>query len=411
MSDTIIESDKYPGYYKIPGFNAYVSRGGKVISGLTGAAITMGLTDGQWCVNIAHLRDDPNVRRRKSILSIMAYTFFKNDPRLRTRKVVVGPLDGDQNNLTLDNVEIIARDEYVKRMAARRLEKITGDGGWGRAEEGKPLECVSKPGYYWIPFSYCGVVVNPDGKLWSLIQNKSRSTFITKDGYEKVTYFDYNEGRTTTYNVHRLVARTFLPVPARLKYYDISELQVNHRDGDKLNNRVDPEFPDDPEKTNLEWCLPIENVTHAIESGLRDNGIHVLARNVHTGEEIEYRSVQVCAKHHGLNLKSFGEHLKCPRSAGRVVIDDYVFKYDDGKEWPLLLMESQNDGRKWFCEVLVRDECSGNVFLFSSYAHACRALGFWTPHLCKHLQLHGSSVAFNGYFFERLGIESDLIIE
>jgi len=51
-------------------------------------------------------------------------------------------------------------------------------------------------------------------------------------------------------NVHRLVAKTFLG--------DFAGMQVNHKDGDKLNNCVD----------NLEWVSASENMAHAFKKGL-----------------------------------------------------------------------------------------------------------------------------------------------
>ena len=54
--------------------------------------------------------------------------------------------------------------------------------------------------------------------------------------------------------IHRLVAEAFLPAEAGKK-------EINHKDGDKHNNRVD----------NLEWCNRSENVKHAYESGLKAN--------------------------------------------------------------------------------------------------------------------------------------------
>lgn len=54
------------------------------------------------------------------------------------------------------------------------------------------------------------------------------------------------------YLVHRLVAMTFISNPDNFK-------DVNHKDGNKLNNRVD----------NLEWCTRSYNLYHAYNNGLR----------------------------------------------------------------------------------------------------------------------------------------------
>ena len=52
--------------------------------------------------------------------------------------------------------------------------------------------------------------------------------------------------------MHRLVAETFIPNPKKLP-------QVNHLDGNTLNNHV----------SNLEWCDAYDNLMHAIRTGLR----------------------------------------------------------------------------------------------------------------------------------------------
>ncbi len=80
-----------------------------------------------------------------------------------------------------------------------------------------------------------------------LIQNKKGKLLKTKInhcGYECICL--YVGGKQHTYRVHRLVAQAFLPNP-------LNKEQVNHIDGDKLNNKVE----------NLIWSTPIDNVYHS----------------------------------------------------------------------------------------------------------------------------------------------------
>ena len=69
-------------------------------------------------------------------------------------------------------------------------------------------------------------------------------------GYECLSLC--NDGRCNTKTVHRLVLETFKP------HVNMNVLDVNHIDGNKLNNHL----------TNLEWLTRRDNMLHACDTGL-----------------------------------------------------------------------------------------------------------------------------------------------
>lgn len=75
------------------------------------------------------------------------------------------------------------------------------------------------------------------------------------------------KGKVKFFLVHRLVAEVFIPNPQNLP-------QVNHKDGDKLNNSVE----------NLEWCDPSYNQVHArknkLQGGEKSNTAKLTERDV-----------------------------------------------------------------------------------------------------------------------------------
>lgn len=106
--------------------------------------------------------------------------------------------------------------------------------------------------------------MNDDIEVWAKIEgypnyevssfgNVRRGERILKAGcsshYLCISLF--RENKRKRFSVHRLVAKAFIPNPD-------NKSQVNHIDGNKLNNHV----------SNLEWITHLENIHHAIRNGL-----------------------------------------------------------------------------------------------------------------------------------------------
>lgn len=90
--------------------------------------------------------------------------------------------------------------------------------------------------------------VNDLGQVWSIRSERFLKSNLDTRGYPSLTL----KGKTV--RVHRLVMQAFDPID------DPENYQVNHKDGDKTNNK----------KSNLEWCTVKENAVHAVRTGLRD---------------------------------------------------------------------------------------------------------------------------------------------
>ena len=118
-----------------------------------------------------------------------------------------------------------------------------------------------------------------DGKIFSnkrseKIELKGK---VTREGYRMVVLTSYK--RKIYKNVHRLIAECFVPNPNNLP-------QVNHKDGDKLNNAAD----------NLEWVNGRQNLKHARDNGLLkmckiNMSIANLIRKIRIDEKLTHREL------------------------------------------------------------------------------------------------------------------------
>lgn len=105
---------------------------------------------------------------------------------------------------------------------------------------------------------YSNYMISNYGNIKSLNYKRTGKEKILKQNVNGRGYCYVNISINNKYKnilIHREVAKAFIP-------NDNQKLDINHKDGNKLNNNVD----------NLEWCTRSQNVQHAYDNGLKKGG-------------------------------------------------------------------------------------------------------------------------------------------
>lgn len=90
-----------------------------------------------------------------------------------------------------------------------------------------------------------------NGNIFSSKSNRFLKGWVSDVGYRMVALTNDSGEILQNVSLHRLMAKAFLG--------DFPDLQVNHKNGNKLDNSL----------TNLEWVTPSENTRHSNVNGLR----------------------------------------------------------------------------------------------------------------------------------------------
>lgn len=231
-------------------------------------------------------------------------------------------------------------------------------------------------GFYYIPY-YETMVINRKGKCLNWVRGNLLKSHVSKPnikrniigGYHSYCMVD-NFGLRKNIGRHRLLCLTF-------KRYDTApkRLHVNHEDGIPGNDDLD----------NLSWCTPKENIDHAIENGLKLTTVKVLHKDLNTGKITKYMSAQRCALALGKAANFYNVILyrmrKCP---GTVFPDGWLFKEDDGSEWPPLKEGIARQSN--YNPVLAMDVFTREITKFDNASKAAKHYGLKGDSITSHIR-------------------------
>ena len=149
--------------------------------------------------------------------------------------------------------------------------------------------------------------------------------------YKGNNYYHMNiiiDGKTKTIKIHRAVAQNFVPNPDLLP-------EVNHKDGNKLNNYAD----------NLEWVTNKENQIHAVIYQLSKSGEQAEKTKL-TQEQVDYIKTCCIPGDKIFGCAALGRRFNIDRTTVSKIIHNYSWKIytNDYKQKNLIInIKSRED--------------------------------------------------------------------
>lgn len=160
---------------------------------------------------------------------------------------------------------------------------------------------------------YSRYFIDTIGNIYDIKKKRYICQWVDNTGYKQCNLYSEN-GIKVYKRIHRLVAETYIPNAKNLP-------QVNHKDGNKLNNNVN----------NLEWTTNSENTIHGYRNNLyhskkRSHSVNVYDKNWNFLKQ--YKSIRKLSEDLNLNRKTVTAILKNQKK------NNYNYKFEYIEESP-----------------------------------------------------------------------------
>lgn len=175
------------------------------------------------------------------------------------------------------DVDDLLNEEWRDVQDYEGVYQVSNYGRIKRVEHTKVYKSANQSGKFMAHYRYDAMILKP---------------CFDSGGYIQIHLCRHQKKRWT--KIHRLVAEAFLPNPDNLP-------QVNHKDGNKENSRLD----------NLEWVSMSDNMQHAYKTGLNFGRVKAILQFDLNGNFVqEFKSITEAAKAVDRNPSSIQSHLK-----------------------------------------------------------------------------------------------------
>ena len=165
--------------------------------------------------------------------------------------------------------------------------------------------------------------IDINGKIYSDNSGEMKTRNCADTKYQIVN-LTLKSGKKRTYRLHRLVMMAFAPID------NMDAMEVNHKDGNKLNNKFE----------NLEWCNASYNQKHAFSLGLQKPRCGETSNFAKLSSQDVNKIFEM--KEQGYTQEQIAKYVNCSRANISYILNQKTWQIGDSTTIPKWDQESSD---------------------------------------------------------------------